>query len=139
MKYKYSICHPDKEKIEYIDSPISGSEVLTIAKNYNWIEQLELFDSLDHNKVCYSPSLDFKCLNNNRSFCLTAEINKNKQIEFSLWYNRPKKVKIFFGLLGETEKMIVDDVYGFSFDDAIKYLEYFINGQYNIIEDLYKK
>lgn len=139
MTFKYSICHPDKEQIEYKNSQISGSEVLEIAKSYNWIEQLKLSESLDQNKVYYSPSLDFKCINSERSFCLTADFNKNKELEFSLWYNRPKKVKRLFGLLGESERMIVDDVWNFNFDDAVKYLEHFVNRNYQIIENLYKK
>jgi hypothetical protein len=35
MTYKYSICHPEKENIEYQNSPISENEVLEIAKNYS--------------------------------------------------------------------------------------------------------
>jgi hypothetical protein len=139
MNYKYSICYPDKEQIQYIDTPISGNEVVAIAKKFDWLEQLKLTESINPNKVYYSPSLDFKCIENERSFCLTADFNKNKEIEFSLWYNRPKKVKILFGLLGESEKMVVDDVWNFKFDEAIKYLEHFVNRNYQIIENLYKK
>lgn len=139
MTYRYSICHPDKQQIEYFNLPISGSDVLSIAKNHKWIEQLELSETLDQNKVYYSPSLDFVNINTNRSFCLTADFNKNKELEFSLWYNRPKKVMIFFGLFGKYEKMSVDDVWHFNFDDAIKYLEHFVNGNYQIIENLYTK
>lgn len=139
MNYKYSICYPDKDQIEYFDTPISGNTLLTIAKNYNWLEQLKLSESLDQDKVHYSPSLDFKCINSERSFCLTADFNKNKEMEFSLWYNRPKKVKILFGLLGTSEKMVIDDVWNYNFKEAIKYLEHFVNGNYQILEDLYKK
>lgn len=139
MNYKYSICYPDKEQIQYIETPISGNEVLTIAKKFDWLEQLKISESIDPNKVYYSPSLDFKCIDSERSFGLTADFNKNKEMEFSLWYNRPKKVKILFGLLGESEKMFVDDVWNYKFDEAIKYLEHFVNKNYQIIENLYKK
>lgn len=139
MTYKYSICHPDKEKIEYPDAPISGSEVLTIAKEYPWIKQLELIDSMDPSKVHYSPSMDFTSINNGQSFGLTAGYSETKQLEFSLWYNRPKKVKVLFGLLGESEKMVVDDVWGFSFADSMKYLEHFVNKNYRQVETLYRK
>lgn len=139
MTFKYSICHPDKEQIEYKNSPISGSEVLTIARNYNWIEELKLTESLDQNSVFYSPSLDFKCIENDQSFGLTADFNKSRELEFSLWYKRPKKVKILFGLLGETKRVVVDDVWSYDFDKALKYLEHFVNRNYQIIENLYKK
>jgi len=139
MTFKYSICHPDKPNIEYRNNPISGDEVLKIAKDYPWIEKLEFLDSMNQDVIYYSPSLDFTCLENKKSFCLTANYDKNKALEFSLWYNRPKRVNVLFGLLGEKEKMVVDDVWSINFDKALKYLEHFVNGNYSIIEELYNK
>ena len=137
MNYKYSICHPNKEEIEYKNDLISEKEVINIAKNYPWLEQLKLMATND--KIFYNPSLDFKCVENGKSFALTAELNKSNQLEFSLWYNRPKKIKVLFGLFGETEKMVVSDIWHFNFDNAIKYIELFVNGNYQILEELYKK
>jgi len=138
MSYKYSVCYPDKKDIIYFDTPITDNEVLSIAKSFNWIEQLKLSESMDQDKVYYSPSLDFKCISNQRSFCLTADFNDKEDLEFSLWYCRPKKVKKLFGLLGESEKMIVDEVWHFSFDEAIEYLQHFVNRNYQVIEKLYR-
>ncbi|MEM9546815.1 MAG: hypothetical protein AAGA77_12625 [Bacteroidota bacterium] len=138
MKYKYSICHPDRKDIEYLDKPISGKKVLEIAKNYPWIEKLKLSNSLNQNAVHYSPSLDFTNIGNGKSFCLTADYDKNENLNFSLWFNRPKEVKLLFGLLGKKEKMVVDDVWEINFDRSIYYLEHFVNGNYYIIENLYK-
>ncbi|WP_191860496.1 hypothetical protein [Hanstruepera ponticola] len=139
MTYKYSICHPEKENIEYLNKPISGNEVRKIAENYPWIEKLKFSDSLKPESIHYSPSLDFTCIENGKSFCLTANYDKNQNLEFSLWYNRPKKVKVLFGLLGEKEKMVVDDVWGFSLEKSLTYLEHFVNGNHSMIERLYKK
>jgi len=136
MTFKYSICHPNKENIEYRNNPISDEEVIRVAEKYSWIEQLNLLDSLE--EIYYSPSLDFICLENNRSLCLTAVYDKERKIEFSLWYSRPKKVKVLFGLLGESEKTVVDDVWSFTFENALKYLEHFVKGRYPVIEELYK-
>lgn len=55
---------------------------------------------------------------------------------FSLWDNRPKKVKVLFGLLGEKEKIIVDDIWSINFDKSLKYLEHFVNSNYSLIEEL---
>jgi hypothetical protein len=139
MNYKYSICHPEKEDIEYKNSPISEKEVLEIAENYPWIEKLKFSDTLKQENVCYSPSLDFTSIENGKSFGLTADYDENGELEFSLWYNRPKKVKILFGLLGEKEKMIVDDFWSLSFEKSLKYLKYFVDGNYSTIEELYRK
>lgn len=139
MTFKYSICYPDKQNIEYKNNPISGDEVLKIAKDYPWIEKLDFSDSIDPERIYYSPSLDFTCIKNGKSFCLTANYNEKKELEFSLWYNRPKRIKILFGLLGEKERMVVDDVWSNSFDKSLKYLEHFVIGNYSVIEKLYTK
>ncbi|WP_281636012.1 hypothetical protein [Flavobacterium marginilacus] len=137
MQFKYSICHPDKKDIEYRNNPISDKDVLKIAENYPWIQQLNLSDSI--NEVYYSPSLDFNCIENGQSFCLTAIYDDQKKLAFSIWYNRPKKVKVLFGLFGESEKLIVDDYWSLNIEDALKYLQYFVEGNYQKIEELYKK
>ncbi|WP_405567126.1 hypothetical protein [Polaribacter sp. Asnod6-C07] len=139
MNFKYSICHPEKEDIEYINSPISEKEVLEIAENYPWIEKLKFSDTLKQENVQYSPSLDFTNIENKKSFCLTAGYDKNGKLEFSLWYSRPKKVKVLFGLLGEKEKMVVDDFWSLNFENSLKYLEHFVNGNYSTIEKLYRE
>jgi hypothetical protein len=137
MTYKYSICHPEKENIEYLNSPISENEVLEIAENYPWIEKLKFSDSLNPENIHYSPSIDFICIENEKSFCLTANYDENKNLEFSLWYNRPKKVKVLFGLFGEKEKMIVDDVWSINLEKSLKYLEHFVNGNHSLVEELF--
>ena len=139
MTFKYSICHPEKKDIEYKNNSISGKEILEIAKNYPWIEKLKFSDSLKQEDIYYNPSLDFTCIENGKSFCLTADYDNNKNLQFSLWYNRPKKTKVLFGLLGEKEKMIVDDIWSINFNKSLQYLENFVNGNYSLIEELYKK
>jgi len=93
---------------------------------------------IDQNNIFYNPSLDFKCLESQQNLCLTADLNEKNEVEFSLWYNRPKKIKRLFGLLGETEKMIVDDVWHYNLDEAIEYLTHFVNKNFQVVENLYK-
>ena len=137
MSYTYSICYPDKAKIEYRTSIISSDEVLNIAKNYPWLEQLNLLEKLDGNDVCFNPSLNFTSTKDGKSFGLTANYSESKQLEFSLWYNRPKRVKVLFGLLGTKEKMDVGDVWHIDFETALKYLKHFLDGEFEIVELLF--
>lgn len=139
MTFKYAICYPNKEEIEQRNSPISEAEVIGIAKMYPWIDQLKLADSLDKEDVSYNPSLEFTHIENGKSFTLTANFDESKNLEFSLWYNRPKIVKNFFGLFGKSERMVVDEIWSVKFDDAIKYLDSFVRGNYQSIEKLYEK
>ncbi|WP_250433590.1 hypothetical protein [Hanstruepera flava] len=138
MTYKYSICHPEKEDIEYLNSPLSKNEVLEVAKNYPWIDKLKLLNSLNPKDIHYNPSIDFICIENGKSFCLTANYDSDQKLEFSLWYNRPKKIKVLFGILGEKGQMVVDDIWSVSFEKSLKYLKYFVNENYSLIEELYK-
>lgn len=139
MTFKYSICYPDQKDVEYRNNVISENDVLTIAENHPWISQVDLSDSINQNEVYYSPSLDFKCIESGHSFSMTAMYDDQKKISFSIWYNRPKKVKILFGLFGESEKMVVDDYWSLDFKDALKFLQYFIKGDYQKVEELYIK
>lgn len=138
MKFKYTICLPNKSEIQYFDEILNGDQVLENAKRYPWISQLELTEKLGVENVHYSPSLEFINTNTNHSFTLTAIYNDRKELSFSLWYNRPKKVKVLFGILGEKEKMVVDDVWDYNLTDAIRYLEYFVNDDIKEIEKIYK-
>lgn len=137
--YTYSICHPDKKEIEYKKEILSPKNVLDIAKNYPWMERLKFSDSLDQELVYYNPSLDFTCIQDERSFCLTSDYNKEEVLEFSLWYNRPKNVKILFGLLGRREKMVLDVVYSIDLQTSLQHLQYFVDGEYDKIESLFIK
>lgn len=132
MTYKYSICYPDKENIEYPAKLLGKEEVLDMAQNYPWIEQLKLSDSLTK-KIYYSPSIDFTHIKDEHSFCLTAGMNKDR-LEFSIWYNRPVKTKPLFGLLGEKIKLRVVDKWSFDKQTALKHLETFLNQDYRRIE-----
>ncbi len=137
MSYKYTICHPDKPDIEYRDTPISPDEVLKIAGNYPWMQLLKDMKSMNSDEIHYNPSLEFICIEDGKSLTLTAGFDKYEKLDFSLWYNRPKKVKVLFGLLGEKEKMVVDDVWEIDFEKALKCLKFFVEKKYNEIEKLY--
>lgn len=139
MTFKYSVCHPEREEIEYLNTPISKEQVLEIAKKHPWLDRLKFADEYDQNKIYYSPSLDFTCLEDNRSLGLTAHFDKDKELEFSLWYTRRKEVKILFGLLGKRMQTAVDDKWELSPAQAYDYLEKFTDGKYYQIEKLYEK
>lgn len=136
MAYTYSICYPDKAEIEYKNNIISADEALNIAKNHPWREQLELMDKLEDN-IHFNPSLDFRSTKDGKSFALTANYDDRKQLEFSLWFEHLRKIKVFFGLFGEKEEMGVDDIWSIDFEAALKYLQHFLNGEYEIVESLF--
>ena len=137
MAFKYSICYPLKPNIEYPSGLIDEETVLEIAKNHPWRAELASMQGKEDEDIYYSPSLDFTEIKTQRSFCLTAQ-DENGSLKFSLWYRRPKNVKIFFGLLGERKKMVLDTVWSYSFEESLRYLQHFTTGNYQILEYLYK-
>ena len=46
-------------------------------------------------------------------------------------------MKTFFGLFGESEKMIVDDVRSYNLQDSLSYLKSFVEGEYQQVEKLF--
>lgn len=136
MSYSYSICHPEQKEIEYVSDLLSKDNVLRLANDYSWNQKLNLMESMSEEEICYNPSLDFTCKEDKYSFCLTAMRNDQKELEFSLWFNRKVKYKPFFGLLGEKEKMQVLDKRGFQKSDAIDYLKIFVDQDYQELEAL---
>jgi hypothetical protein len=136
MLYTYSICHPEKEEIEYVSEVLNKDDVLRLANDYPWNQKLNLMERMSDDQIFYNPSLDFTCKEDEYSFCLTAARNDQKELEFSLWFNRKVKYKPFFGLLGEKEKMQVIDKWGFQKSDAIDYLKIFVDQDYKELEAL---
>lgn len=140
MKFKYSICLPDYEDIQYPSDKLDRNQVMELAKKYPWFDQMRKADLLPQKEVYYSPSVCFIDIETNHGFELTLESTINDSVNdltFSLWYNRPKKVKVLFGLFGSANKMVVEDVSPYNFNDTLRYLKAFVNREYSTIEKLY--
>lgn len=132
MKYKYSICHIDKPDIEFKEEILDKIHVLEIIRNYPWSKELKREKELPQKDWYYAPSLDFKNIEDNYSFCLTADGTPD-EVSFSVWYNRPVKRKVLFGLFGEKDKMEVIDKW-FTKEKALELLDMFLNQEYAKIE-----
>ncbi len=132
MKYKYSICHIDRPEVEYKKEILSSEQVLEIVNNYPWNEELQREKKLPQKDLHYSPSLDFTNMNDNHSFCLTAE-GPPENVSFSAWYNRPVMKNVLFGLLGKKERLDVIEKW-IEKERAFELLHHFLKQEYQIIE-----
>jgi hypothetical protein len=132
MSYKCSICYPDKAEIEYPEEILSAEQVKQIALKYGWESELQKLETIPYDQVNYNPSIDFTNQDDNHSFCLTAE-GKPDNFSFSVWYNRPKMKKVFFGLMGEKEKLEVIDK-RFSKEEAYELLDKYLSADYKSVE-----
>ena len=89
-------------------------------------------ERLKPNEICYNPSLDFTNLENKYSLCLTVE-GKSNDYFFSVWYNRIKIIKPFWGLFGEKKIFKVIDK-KFTKEESFELLKRFLNNDYQFIE-----
>ena len=137
MNYKISICHPDKKEIEVIPNSLDSKKAIAFFNDYPWKEQLELLDKMNQEKVQYNPSVRFTNTSNNISLEMTVE-SKNGKISFSLWFERPVRTKILFGLLGEKDKMKLTDKWGFDHASAKQHLTAFLEENYDEVERIMK-
>lgn len=130
MTYKYSICHPDKPKIEYLNQELSSYQVIEIIKYYPWSEVLKSMNNIEDGNIYYSPSLNFETITGKYSLEITATLEKGKA-EFSLWYKKPINNQ-----LSESTKLNVIDKWDFSLDKALDYYKLFLDKNYNELETL---
>ncbi len=105
-----------------------------MVKTYPWTDILSKMDGMDPNKIQFNPSLEFTDIETTHSFTLTAH-REDHELAFSLWYKRPVKKKILFGLLGETTKMRVVDKWSFDLLASIVVLKQFLNREYVAVEE----
>ena len=134
MHFKITVCHPDQKEIEEFPKLLNAEEALTFFKRFPWQEKLNLLESMDHEDIHYQPSVRFTN-NSGRSLEMTADSDL-KPYGFSLWYESPVMVKVFFGLMGEKEKNQVIDKWNFNPATAQKHLETFLDGKYEEVEKI---
>lgn len=137
MKFTYSICDPLEKEIIKTGKEYHAHEILKIASEYPWIEKLRITEQFKPEEIHYNPSLDFQLVNSKSSFAITANFNDKKELEFSLWYRRPKNIKVLFGLLGNKEKMVLDDRWGYDLETSLIHLNDFTTGNIEKLEQLF--
>ena len=113
-------------------------EAKVIFERHPWQAEIDKQNAMDHSLVEYQPSVKFTETEGQRSFELTAEAEGDKYM-FAIWYERPVKKKVLFGLLGE--KMMWDSVDSglFTTEEAGEILSLFVAGEYEAVEDVVLK
>lgn len=82
MRYKYSICYPDKDQIDFPYETIGNEEVIQLVKKFDWDKEL------NKELVFYAPSLDFINISNKKRMILSG-IGKGKLEKFQVMYVLP--------------------------------------------------
>jgi len=130
--YLWSICHPENPEVEE-KGLISKEEVESVFKNYLWKAELDKLNSMNGEDIHYNPSMAFKNEANGKNLELTAE-GSSDNVAFSVWYIRPVKKKVLFGLLGERE-VFEEIVKQMSFEKSTEALSIFLQEDYDKLEN----
>ena len=121
MKLKASFCDPLKpEVIELGD--ISKDTIIAHFEKIDWSEYLQKMAAAKHDEIYYSPSFEVENMENKSGLVISA-VGDPSNYEFYIFYKRPKKVKVFFGLIEKFQDNYSTDIQGQTTNDALDCLE----------------
>ncbi|MCJ8273615.1 MAG: hypothetical protein MJK04_29975, partial [Psychrosphaera sp.] len=124
--YCWTVCDPTVANI--IDKgTIEQKQIRDTFENFPWREMLDKLNSADQSKVYYSPSIEFRSEKDNRGITFSAVDAPDGYI-FYIFYQRPEKVKKWFGFLEIDEPKFVSDILDQSKETALEILNEFVAG-----------
>jgi hypothetical protein len=134
--YSWSICEPDQPKVIEKGS-IRKEEILETFENFAWIDRLRKIAGMKDDDVCFSPSLGFKNTETGQGVEFSI-VGTEEEYEFYIFYQRPATLKTF-GLFKRQLKNHLSDITGQTKEDAVKFLNAFLNNDFSYMEAAMKK
>lgn len=121
MKLKASFCDPlNPDVIEIGD--ISKDTIIAHFEKIDWNGYLQKMAAAKHDEIYYSPSFEVENLENKSGLVISA-VGDPDNYEFYIFYKRPKKVKVFFGLIEKLNENYSTDIKGQTTNDALDCLK----------------
>jgi hypothetical protein len=134
MQYKASFCDPFKADIVDLGY-VEKEKVMELFERVPWAEYLVKMEAARENEIHWSPSLDFKDEDNHQIISVSVA-GKPDNIDWLIFYIRPKKVKRLFGLLGEKmNNEHMTEVQGRTETDARNAIEALLRGDYAWLDE----
>jgi hypothetical protein len=131
MTFRASFCDPFKSDIiEY--GVVESDKIMEAFDRVPWTDLLTKMQNAKDSEIHHSPSLEIENVTNKNGIVLSA-LNGG---EWYIFYKRPKKVKILFGLIERMNNDYITEVHGQTEKDAKECLEALIK---NDLEFLDKK
>jgi hypothetical protein len=117
MNFRASFCDPfNREVIEFGDIP--EDHVIDKFENTPWVDFLEKMQSAKEREIFYSPSLEIENKETKHGLSISA-VGTPTEYEFYIFYKRPKKVKVLFGLKEKLIANYLSDKTGQTKEDVI--------------------
>lgn len=131
MTFRASFCDPFKSDIiEY--GVVDTNKIMEAFDKIPFSQLLEKMKGAKDSEIHYSPSFEVENTTNNHGLSLSAVDGS----EWYIFYKRPKKVKLLFGLIEKMNKNYLTEVHGQTEKDVRECLNALIN---NDLEFLDKK
>ncbi len=88
----------------------------------DWDGYLQKMENAKEEEIHYSPSLEIENIENRTGLAISA-VGKPGNYEFYIFYKRPKKVKLFFGLMERLNENYLTDSKGQTKNDVMDCLK----------------
>ena len=133
MNFRVSFCDPLKPDIIEIGNVEKG-KIMELFDKIPWSEHLEKMKTVKDNEIYYSPSLEIENKDNRNGIVVSAIDGK----EWYVFYKRPKRIKVFFGLFERMNNNYLTEVHGQTENDARSCLEALIRNDLQFLENKIK-
>ena len=131
MNFQISFCDPFKPDI--IDlGEVPGSKIPGIFNKIPWDDILDKAEQASDQEIYYS--LTFSVVNTANGISL--DIIANKKNDWQLYYSRPRKVAVVFGMIKRMNRNCLSDVQGKTRNDAMNCINAMINNKQDYLESV---
>lgn len=120
MNFRASFCDPFNPNIIELGN-IQKDSIIEKFESINWVDYLQKMAMVKENDIYYSPSLEIENKDTKHGLSISA-VGYPDNYEFYIFYKRPKKVKIFFGLKEKINDNYLSDKTGQTKQDVLECL-----------------
>lgn len=121
MNFRATFCDPFKADIIELGD-IQKDKIIETFENTPWVDFLRKMELAKEDEIFYSPSLEIENKDNKHGLAISA-VGAPNNYEFYIFYKRPKKIKIFFGLKEKINNNYTSDKTGQTKQDVIDCLD----------------
>ncbi len=133
MNFRASFCDPFKADIIEI-GPIEKEKILDLFDKIPWSDYLAKMATAKESEIHYSPSLEIENKDNRNGLVASAIDGR----EWYIFYKRPKRVKVLFGLFERMNNNYLTEVHGQTEADVKICFEALIINDLQFLEDKIK-
>lgn len=137
MNFKATFCDPFNPEI--IDlGEILQEDIISKFEHIDWTGYLNKMAAASESDIHFSPSLEIECTDTKNALSVSA-VGDAGNYEFYIFYKRPKKVKILFGLIEREIENYISDVQGQTKQDVINCLKALIRNDTALLTEVIGK